>query len=140
MHDVLESSYHSNTAFIILIPTYLQLTCYPLPQNLNIFKMPRLDENTQQYLRDTEQGIKRRTVNAWNNFTDFALRDNVLEVAVGLMYAHSLSLPKFKIASCKYLTTTTQPRRLLHRLRQLPRNRHSPPPNITPPLPRTQPP
>jgi large conductance mechanosensitive channel len=48
--------------------------------------MPRLDENTQQTLRDAEQGIKRRTAGAWDSFSNFALRDNVLEVAVGLMY------------------------------------------------------
>ena len=47
--------------------------------------MPRLDENTQQTLRDAEQGIKSRTASAWDSFSNFALRDNVLEVAVGLM-------------------------------------------------------
>jgi large conductance mechanosensitive channel len=47
--------------------------------------MPRLDEDTQQTLRDAEQGIKRRTAGAWDSFSNFALRDNVLEVAVGLM-------------------------------------------------------
>jgi hypothetical protein len=48
--------------------------------------MPRLDENTQQYLRDAEQGIRSRTSSWFDSFTNFALRDNVLEVAVGLMY------------------------------------------------------
>lgn len=48
-------------------------------------KMPRLDENTQQYLQDAEQGMRARTSRAWDSFTNFALRDNVLEVAVGLM-------------------------------------------------------
>jgi large conductance mechanosensitive channel len=47
--------------------------------------MPRLDENTQRTLRDAEQGIKSRTAGAWDSFSNFALRDNVLEVAVGLM-------------------------------------------------------
>jgi large conductance mechanosensitive channel len=47
--------------------------------------MPRLDENTQQTLRDVEQGVKRHTAGAWDSFSNFALRDNVLEVAVGLM-------------------------------------------------------
>lgn len=47
--------------------------------------MPRLDENTQQYLQDAEQGVRARTSRAWDSFTNFALRDNVLEVAVGLM-------------------------------------------------------
>jgi large conductance mechanosensitive channel len=48
--------------------------------------MPRLDENTQQYLRDAEQGIRVKTSSWFDSFTNFALRDNVLEVAVGLMY------------------------------------------------------
>lgn len=47
--------------------------------------MPRLDENTQQYLQDAEQGVRGRASGAWDSFTNFALRDNVLEVAVGLM-------------------------------------------------------
>lgn len=47
--------------------------------------MPRLDENTPQYLQDAEQGVRARTARAWDSFTNFALRDNVLEVAVGLM-------------------------------------------------------
>ena len=54
--------------------------------------MPRLDDNTQQTLRDAEQGIRRRAVDAWDSFSNFALRDNVLEVAVGLMYS-ALSPP-----------------------------------------------
>ncbi|CAN9197772.1 unnamed protein product [Alternaria alternata] len=53
--------------------------------------MPRLDENTQQTLRDAEQGIKRRTAGAWDSFSNFALRDNVLEVAVGLILAASFT-------------------------------------------------
>ncbi|KNG50619.1 putative ion channel [Stemphylium lycopersici] len=53
--------------------------------------MPRLDENTAQTLRDAEQGIKRRTADAWDSFSNFALRDNVLEVAVGLILAASFT-------------------------------------------------
>ncbi|KAF1836362.1 hypothetical protein BDW02DRAFT_458128, partial [Decorospora gaudefroyi] len=53
--------------------------------------MPRLDENTTQTLRDAEQGIKRRTASAWDSFSNFALRDNVLEVAVGLILAASFT-------------------------------------------------
>lgn len=58
--------------------------------------MPRLDENTQQYLRDAEQGARAKTASAWDSFTNFALRDNVLEVAVGLMYA-PFTLPKYPL-------------------------------------------
>ncbi|KAF2272371.1 uncharacterized protein EI97DRAFT_470461 [Westerdykella ornata] len=49
--------------------------------------MPRLDEHTQQYLRDAETGVLRGTERAWDSFTKFALRDNVLEVAAGLIIA-----------------------------------------------------
>jgi large conductance mechanosensitive channel len=47
--------------------------------------MPQLDDHTEELLRDAEQGIVHRTTRAWDSFTNFALRDNVLEVAVGLM-------------------------------------------------------
>jgi hypothetical protein len=50
--------------------------------------MPRLDENTQEYLQDAERGVRRHTSWAWDSFSNFALRDNVLEVAVGLMLMH----------------------------------------------------
>ncbi|KAF1973928.1 ion channel [Bimuria novae-zelandiae CBS 107.79] len=53
--------------------------------------MPRLDENTQQYLQDAEQGVRTRTSHFWDSFTNFALRDNVLEVAVGLILASSFT-------------------------------------------------
>ncbi|PZC91036.1 MscL, Large-conductance mechanosensitive channel [Pyrenophora tritici-repentis] len=53
--------------------------------------MPRLDETTQQTLRDAEQGIRRTTASAWESFSNFALRDNVLEVAVGLILASSFT-------------------------------------------------
>ncbi|KAH3967719.1 hypothetical protein HBI56_034580 [Parastagonospora nodorum] len=49
--------------------------------------MPRLDENTQEYLQDAERGVRRHTSWAWDSFSNFALRDNVLEVAVGLILA-----------------------------------------------------
>lgn len=58
--------------------------------------MPRLDENTQDYLQDAERGVRQSTTRAWDSFSDFALRDNVLEVAVGLMYA--CALPHFLLA------------------------------------------
>jgi large conductance mechanosensitive channel len=55
--------------------------------------MPRLDENTQGYLRDAERGVRQGTSRAWDSFSNFALRDNVLEVAVGLMYDRIPSPP-----------------------------------------------
>jgi large conductance mechanosensitive channel len=44
--------------------------------------MPRLDDSRESLLHDAQQHVKR----AWDGFCDFALRDNVLEVALGLMY------------------------------------------------------
>ncbi|KAF2201151.1 gated mechanosensitive channel [Delitschia confertaspora ATCC 74209] len=49
--------------------------------------MPRLEETTPRFLRDAEQGAVRHTSRAWDSFSNFALRDNVLEVAVGLILA-----------------------------------------------------
>jgi large conductance mechanosensitive channel len=46
--------------------------------------MPQLDDNTEALLR-TGQNAKSRVGQAWDGFANFALRDNVLEVAVGLM-------------------------------------------------------
>jgi hypothetical protein len=48
-------------------------------------KMPRLDADSSQQLRALEQGARTHTMNALDSFSNFALRDNVLEVAVGLM-------------------------------------------------------
>jgi large conductance mechanosensitive channel len=47
--------------------------------------MPRLNENTERQLHDLENGAHTGTLRAWDSFSNFALRDNVLEVAVGLM-------------------------------------------------------
>lgn len=47
--------------------------------------MPRLDEETERQLQELEYGARARTWRAWDSFSNFALRDNVLEVAVGLM-------------------------------------------------------
>lgn len=41
-------------------------------------------------LLETESNVRRRVKSVWSGFTDFALRDNVLEVAVGLMYVYFL--------------------------------------------------
>ncbi|KAI4127907.1 MAG: hypothetical protein LQ338_002992 [Usnochroma carphineum] len=48
--------------------------------------MPRL-EDVQQTLLPSTFNLKQRTQSAWDSFSDFALRDNVLEVAVGLILA-----------------------------------------------------
>lgn len=46
--------------------------------------MPRLDES-EELLVNVSQDVGRRAKNLWQGFKDFALQDNVLEVAVGLM-------------------------------------------------------
>ena len=53
--------------------------------------MPQLDDSREALLHageDAQKTVKR----AWDGFTDFTLRDNVLEVAVGLVYVPFLSL------------------------------------------------
>ncbi|KAI4234900.1 MAG: hypothetical protein LQ349_003498 [Xanthoria aureola] len=50
--------------------------------------MPRLEDAQQTLL---PSNLKARTQNAWDDFTDFALRDNVLEVAVGLILASAFT-------------------------------------------------
>lgn len=52
--------------------------------------MPRLNENTERQLRDLENGARAHTLKAWDSFSNFALRDNVLEVAVGLMWVSKI--------------------------------------------------
>lgn len=46
--------------------------------------MPQLDESSE-HLLNTGQKVQKRASSAWNGFSNFALQDNVLEVAVGLM-------------------------------------------------------
>ena len=48
--------------------------------------MPQLEiDDTRQHLLQAGQKAKTRASRFWNGFADFALQDNVLEVAVGLM-------------------------------------------------------
>lgn len=46
--------------------------------------MPDLDE-ARSHLLSSGQKASQRASSAWNGFSNFALQDNVLEVAVGLM-------------------------------------------------------
>lgn len=48
--------------------------------------MPRLDDGGESFLHAGSDASK-RVKRVWDDFTDFLLSDNVLEVAVGLMYA-----------------------------------------------------
>lgn len=47
--------------------------------------MPRLDESSETLLR-VSQDAHKHVQRVWNGFADFVLRDNVLEVSMGLMY------------------------------------------------------
>lgn len=47
--------------------------------------MPQLDD-TREGLLQGGRKAKTRASRFWTGFADFALQDNVLEVAVGLMY------------------------------------------------------
>jgi len=44
------------------------------------------DVETRTPLLNAEHVFQKKVKNAWAGFVDFALRDNVLEVAIGLMY------------------------------------------------------
>ena len=64
--------------------------------------MPQLDESGEALL-NAGRGAHKRAKDAWEGFSDFALRDNVLEIAVGLMYFHlpSLSHPLFYLSTIR---------------------------------------
>jgi large conductance mechanosensitive channel len=47
--------------------------------------MPALDDTGEALLR-AEQDAQKTVKSLWEGFQDFALRDNVLEVATGLMF------------------------------------------------------
>ena len=48
--------------------------------------MPQLEiDDTRRHLLQAGQRAQTRAGRFWNGFADFALQDNVLEVAVGLM-------------------------------------------------------
>ena len=59
-------------------------------QNQDAFIYDGAREET--LLEHQAYAITRKVRSVWTGFVDFALRDNVLEVAVGLMYVLSLSL------------------------------------------------
>lgn len=70
---------HATSSFLHLHPSSLLCNIQPC------FVMPRLNENTERQLHELEHGARTGTSRAWDSFSNFALRDNVLEVAVGLM-------------------------------------------------------
>jgi hypothetical protein len=70
--------------------------------------MPQLLEEAEEMLVDGSQAVSTRVKRTWDGFSDFALRDNVLEVAVGLMY--ELPYP-FPIIASRYLVPNSSPLR-----------------------------
>ncbi|MCJ1241698.1 hypothetical protein MMC14_009704 [Varicellaria rhodocarpa] len=52
--------------------------------------MPQLDESGEALL-NAGRGAHKRAKDAWEGFSDFALRDNVLEIAVGLILASAFT-------------------------------------------------
>ena len=95
--------------------------------------MPRLDENTERQLHDIEHGARSRTRKAWDSFSNFALRDNVLEVAVGLMYVSWNTIVENLGANI------AKSRCCIHCLRKLACIRYHPPTHLTPTIPQPQP-
>ena len=55
--------------------------------------MPRLPDDHEQggRLESFADDVHQRASSFWEGFSNFALRDNVLEVAVGLMYDFLMS-------------------------------------------------
>lgn len=49
--------------------------------------MPIQLEEGRESLMQAGDDARRRAYHAWDGFIDFAFSDNVLEVAIGLMYA-----------------------------------------------------
>ena len=49
--------------------------------------MPRLEDGPGPLLGEARE----RVASAWDGFVDFVFSDNVLEVAVGLMYVHDFA-------------------------------------------------
>lgn len=48
--------------------------------------MPIRLEDSREFLEDAGEEVQKRASKFWHGFSSFALQDNVLEVAVGLMY------------------------------------------------------
>ncbi|PTU20411.1 hypothetical protein P175DRAFT_0517357 [Aspergillus ochraceoroseus IBT 24754] len=53
--------------------------------------MPRLDESSDSILYRISQDAKDQVQHAWDGFINFAARDNVLEVALGLIIANAFT-------------------------------------------------
>ena len=96
--------------------------------------MPQLGDGRETLL-EAGRNVNKHAKDAWDGFSDFALRDNVLEVAVGLMYGLPSPSPPFTLTPLLQTTIhiphqpadyPSQPRRRLHHRRLLFRLRHHP--------------
>lgn len=67
---------------LTVAPRIFRVYCIRRSPNRLSDEMPHLDE---LHLDEYRQGFATRCKSAWDAFCDFAFRDNVLEVAVGLM-------------------------------------------------------
>lgn len=54
-------------------------------------------EDVRAHLLNGGDFVSTKVQSLWGGFAQFALRDNVLEVAVGLMYALFFSLPRLQL-------------------------------------------
>lgn len=61
--------------------------------------MPQLNDHTIAFLR-LGHGARTQLRHAWDGFINFAARDNVLEVALGLMYQFAPTLLPLYIYTC----------------------------------------
>jgi len=50
--------------------------------------MPIRLEDSREFLEDGVEQVGKRAKKFWQGFSSFAVQDNVLEVAVGLMYVY----------------------------------------------------
>jgi len=78
------------------------------------FLMPRLED-------EPEDSWRSRATRWYDSFVNFALRDNVLEVAVGLMYVYQVHMRR-----CGYCADPTKTCCRFHCRRQFSRIRHYP--------------
>ena len=66
----------------MLLQSINGLTLLETPKSIYRISMPRLPDQEDNVVTRVRDRFKE----AWDGFWDFALRDNVLEVAIGLMY------------------------------------------------------
>jgi len=106
-------SKHNCSVLAEVLGHRVDVECY-VPIHSRCFPMPRLED-------EPEQSWRSRATRWYDSFVNFALRDNVLEVAVGLMYVYQVHMKR-----CGYCADYTKTCCLFHCRRQFPRVRHYP--------------